>query len=92
MKIERTNQFLKDFKRLKKKHYDMTKLREVINLFVDGKKETLYHRYKNHYLQGKYKSYQECHIEPDWLLIYKINDKCLTLVLTRTGSHDDLFR
>ncbi|WP_327084569.1 type II toxin-antitoxin system YafQ family toxin [Streptococcus equinus] len=49
-------------------------------------------RYKNHYLQGKYKSYQECHIEPDWLLIYKINDKCLTLVLTRTGSHDDLFR
>nr|WP_205396169.1 type II toxin-antitoxin system YafQ family toxin [Streptococcus lutetiensis] len=92
MKFERTNQFLRDYKRLKKKHYDMTKLKRVINLIVDGKKDILYHKYKNHYLQGKYKSYQECHIEPDWLLIYKITESRLTLVLTRTGSHDDLFK
>ncbi|MGT2802736.1 type II toxin-antitoxin system YafQ family toxin [Streptococcus henryi] len=92
MNIERTNQFLKDYKRLKKKHYDLTKLRHVIDLIVNGEREILYHQYKNHYLQGKYKSYQECHIEPDWLLIYKIHGKQLTLVLTRTGSHDDLFK
>ena len=92
MKFERTSQFLKDYKRLKKKHYDMTKLRRVISLIADGEKDILYQKYKNHYLQGKYKSYQECHIEPDWLLIYKITESRLTLVLMRTGSHDDLFK
>lgn len=92
MKIERTSQFLKDYKRLKKKHRDMTKLRTVIDLIVEGDTETLSRRYKNHHLQGQYKSYQECHIEPDWLLIYKIDNKKVTLILTRTGSHDDLFK
>ena len=64
MKIERTSQFLKDYKRLKKKHRYMIKLRTVIDLIVEGDTERSFRRYKNHHLQGQYKSCQGCHIEP----------------------------
>ncbi|SUN78845.1 addiction module toxin [Streptococcus macacae NCTC 11558] len=91
MRIERTSEFKRDYKRLLKKHRDVSKLRNVLELIISGETETLYRRYKNHFLKGQYKGYQECHIEADWLLIYKVEQKRLVLVLTRTGSHDELF-
>lgn len=92
MKIERTSEFKRDFKRLVKKHRDVEKLRKVIELIVSGQTDVLYQKYRNHFLKGAYKGYQECHIEADWLLIYKIESDRLVLLLTRTGSHDELFK
>lgn len=91
LNIERTGAFKRDYKRLKKKHYDMDKLRTVIQLIVDKQTDTLYHQYNDHALVGELKGYRECHIEKDWLLMYKIESSRLTLVLTRTGSHKELF-
>ena len=83
-----TTSFKKDTKRLKKRNYDISKLRYVVNELLDGK--TLSEKYKNHSLSGNWKGYMECHIEPDWLLIYKIYDDTLILSLTRTGTHSDV--
>ena len=82
-----TKSFKKDTKRLKKRNYDISKLRYVVNELLDGK--TLSEKYKNHSLSGNWKGYMECHIEPDWLLVYKIVDA--TCIFTRTGTHADLF-
>lgn len=91
MKVSQTPAFKRDFKRLKKKKFDMSKLLSVLELIQDRDKETLRTRYRDHALKGNWKGYRELHIEADWLLIYKIEEKIVTLVLTRTGSHDDLF-
>lgn len=91
MRIERTQEFKRDYKRLLKKHRKVEKLREVIELILAKDTETLYRKHRNHFLKGQYKGYQECHIEADWLLIYKFEQERLVLVLTRTGSHDELF-
>lgn len=91
MRIERTQEFKRDYKRLLKKHRKVEKLREVIELILNKDTETLYRKHRNHFLKGQYKGYQECHIEADWLLIYKFEQERLVLVLTRTGSHDELF-
>ena len=66
---------------------DMSKLREVISLLLDGR--PLPPHNKDHPLQGRWRSYRDCHIEPDWILIYKIESDNLYLV--RTGTHSDLF-
>ncbi len=67
----------------------MNKLNNIISDLSDGK--ILDYKYRDHELKGNYKGFRECHIEPDWLLIYKIENDVLTLVLLRTGTHADLF-
>ena len=83
-----STRFKKDFKLAQKRGKDMEKLRYVISVLADGGK--LDERYHDHTLKGKYDGYQECHIEPDWLLIYRYVDDELLLYLTRTGTHSDL--
>ena len=84
-----TNKFKKDYKQAIKKKLDISKLDEVILLLAED--ENLPKKYYDHALTGNWIGFRECHIEPDWLLIYKKNDKVLTLILSRTGSHSDLF-
>lgn len=69
--------------------YDSKLLEEVLDMLCEEK--PLPARYQDHNLSGSYKGHRECHITPDWLLIYKIEDGILTLSLTRTGTHSDLF-
>ena len=87
--IERTAQFKRDFKLAEKQGLDMTELAKVIMILANG--DRLPDKYRDHELQGNYKDYRECHIEPDWLLIYKISSNILVLSLVRMGSHSRLF-
>ena len=87
--IQRTSQFKRDYKSAKKRGYDMQRLKDVITILANG--EQLPPQCNNHPLSGIYAGYQECHIEPDWLLIYRITESQLILVLYRTGTHSDLF-
>src|SRR5260370_36670793 len=80
-------QFRRDVKLAQKRGKDMTKFREVILLLIEG--SPLPPRYKDHPLAGDWRHYRDCQIEPDWLLIYKIDGDELHLV--RTGTHSDLF-
>lgn len=88
--IEFTGSFKKDIKRAKKQNKDLDKLFEVIETIANGEK--LEKKYKDHTLKGKYEGSRECHVEPDWLLIYEICDDVLMLMLYRVGSHSDLFK
>ncbi|MCD4692150.1 MAG: type II toxin-antitoxin system YafQ family toxin [Calditrichales bacterium] len=88
MKIEYTTQFKKDYKRIKKQNKNLQKLRVVINKLTIEEKLDL--KYKDHSLTGSLKGYRDCHIEPDWLLLYKLSGD--TLLLERTGSHSELFK
>jgi addiction module toxin, relE/stbE family len=88
-KIRPSAKFQKDLKRIQKRGYDITLLKDVLNLLVNGK--ILPIKYKDHNLSGNFKGCRECHITPDWLLIYEIAEKELILYLTRTGTHSDLF-
>ncbi len=81
--------FKKDYKRIVKRGYDVRLLEKVISLLAE--QQTLPEKYRDHNLTGNYSSCRECHITPDWLLIYEIKDDELLLCLTRTGSHSDLF-
>lgn len=89
LKLQTTSRFRKDFKHIKKRGRDISLLREVLEKLCA--KESLEARYKDHALIGSYIAFRECHIQPDWLLIYAVNDDELTLVASRTGSHADLF-
>lgn len=86
-KIKYGKKFSKDIEKAKKQNKDMNKLKKVLNLLVGSL--PLPAQYKNHNLKGKYSGYQECHIQPDWLLIYTYNDDYL--ILFRLGSHSELF-
>lgn len=81
--------FKKDFKRIIKRGYNIQLLEDVIEILASG--QMLPEKYKDHNLTGNYSDFRECHITPDWLLIYKINNNELILYLTRTGTHSDLF-
>ena len=81
--------FKKDFKRIIKRGYNIRLLEDVIEILASG--QVLPEKYKDHNLTGNYYDCRECHITPDWLLIYKINNNELILYLTRTGTHSDLF-
>ena len=81
--------FKKDYKRIKKRGYDTRLLKTVIDMLAEGK--TLPAEYKDHGLSGDYKGCRECHISPDWLLVYEVIEKELLLYLTRTGTHSDIF-
>ena len=84
-----TNKFNKSLKLCKKRGYDLTVLQHVIDLLQ--KTGNLPVKYKPHKLTGNYKNCWECHIKPDWLLIWKQNDQELVLLLLDTGTHSDLF-
>lgn len=81
--------FKKDLKRIVRRGYNLDLLKKVVDLLA--KQELLPEKYKDHSLSGEYIGYRECHITPDWLLIYQIKDDELILVLSRTGTHSDLF-
>lgn len=89
--IERTTQFKKDFKMALKRGCDIEELKLVITMLADG--ITLPEKYRDHDLVNSrnYKGMRECHIQPDWLLMYKITDSLMILTLQRTGTHSDLF-
>jgi mRNA interferase YafQ len=86
--LKTTNRFDKELIQAVKSGKDITKIREVIKKLVKG--ETLEKKYKDHKLKGKFKNRRECHIEPDWLLIYKIEGD--TIFFERTGSPSELFK
>jgi len=88
-KIEYTNKFKKDVRLAIKRGYDMSLLEKAINLLQKTGK--LPSQYKTHKLQGDYAGKYECHIKPDWLMIWEQNDAILTLLFLSTGTHSDLF-
>lgn len=88
-KIMATGKFKKDLKTMIKRGYNMSLLDEIVTKLANG--ERLPAKNKDHNLSGNYVGQRECHITPDWLLIYEINDDILYLYLTRTGTHSDLF-
>lgn len=87
--IRPTTKFQRDLKRIEKRGYNISLLTEVIKKLANG--EQLPEKNKDHNLQGEYTGCRECHITPDWLLIYEIAGNELILYLTRTGTHSDLF-
>lgn len=89
LKIVTSNQFKKDLKLAKKRGCIIEHLQEVVNTLAQEKR--LDEKYHDHGLTGNYKGFRECHIEPNWLLIYRINKDALELFLFRSGSHSDLF-
>ncbi|HHX24083.1 MAG TPA: type II toxin-antitoxin system YafQ family toxin [Thermoanaerobacterales bacterium] len=84
-----TTQFKKDYKLAIKRGLNIILLDDCIHMLAAGEKLTS--KFRDHSLSGRWTGFRECHIEPDWLLIYRIDDTAVTLVLTRTGSHSDLF-
>ena len=86
--IFRTSAFKKDIRRMKKRNKDFTIFRQIIQNIAEG--TGLEEKYRDHKLSGSFEGKRECHIEPDWLLIYETEEDSLTLV--RTGTHADLFR
>ena len=89
LKISFTNQYLKDLELIKRRKLPKLELDGVIKILVE--EQRLPPKYKDHALKGDFMGYRECHIRPNWLLMYKIDKKILTLVLIRTGTHSDLF-
>lgn len=88
-KLVTTTKFKKDYKKCKKRGYNLELLQSVINTLLSGEK--LDSKYYDHPLRGNYEGFNECHIMSDWLLIYAINDDELVLTAARTGTHSDLF-
>ncbi|MDC9613743.1 type II toxin-antitoxin system YafQ family toxin [Xenorhabdus khoisanae] len=86
--IEYSSQFQRDVKKAQKRHKDIDKLKELMKLLINDELP-LPEIYKDHRLQGDYKGYRDAHIEPDWVLIYKITDDLIRF--ERTGTHSDLF-
>ena len=84
-----TTRFKKDYKLAMKRHLNIDLLDDIIRVLARG--ETLPERYKDHDLTGDWAGHRECHIQPDWLLVYRIDDDVLVLTLARTGTHSDLF-
>lgn len=94
MAIERIlvlNVFDGDLKALKKKHRRLSPLWDAVDAIVNDDRQVLSTRYRDHPLTGQWNGYRELHVEGDWLLIYTVDNDILTLVLTRTGTHDELF-
>lgn len=88
-KVITSSRYKKSYKKMAKRGLSLKLLDDVVYKLSHGKK--LDKKYKDHILKGKFKGYHECHIQPDWLLIYKIQDDMLILTLVDTGSHADLF-
>ena len=86
--VKYTNAYKKSYKRMKKRGLKLDLLNEVVAMLASGQR--LPEKYRDHALKGNLSSFRECHIQPDWLLIYMIEDDILTLTLVDTGSHADL--
>ena len=84
-----TTQFSKDLKRIRKRGYRLARLDDVLQMLL--REEPLPAKHRDHDLTGDYTGFRECHIEPDWLLIYAIDKGKLILTASRTGTHSDLF-
>lgn len=89
LELVTTSQFRKDLKRIKKRGLNLQKLEQILTQL--RKQEILDIKYRDHALSGNYLGFRECHIEPDWLLVYAIDKGKLILTASRTGSHSDLF-
>ena len=89
LKIVPSNQFKRDLKLARKRGCKMEHLRDVVNALANEQK--LDEKYRDHRLAGNYNGFRECHVEPDWFLVYHINQDALELFLFRTGTHSDLF-
>lgn len=87
--VKPTTKFQRDLRRVQKRGYDISLLTDVIKKLADG--EQLPEKNRDHSLTGDYVNCRECHITPDWLLVYEIDNGELILYLTRTGTHSDLF-
>ena len=79
----------KDLKLMQKRRYDIAKFKLTVKLLAQN--SNMPEQFRDHPLKGSWAGFRECHIEPDWLLIYRINDEESVLNLTRTGTHSDLF-
>ena len=90
LELKQTTQFKKDLRRMSKRGVDMDLLDEVIMLLRERK--PLPQKYNDHPLTGNWAGHRDCHIQPDWLLIYRIDNDALILTATRTGSHSDIFQ
>ena len=89
LELVTTGQFRKDYKRIKKRGYDLKKLDAVIDMLL--REEPLEELHRDHALIGGYIGFRECHVQPDWLLVYSIDEGSLILTDSRTGTHADLF-
>lgn len=89
MKIDYTSRFTRDYKRLMKKHYNRAAFKTAVTALVTNDKDKL-RQLRDHHLTGNWQGFRELHIEKDWLLIYLIKDERTVLVLTRTGTHQQL--
>lgn len=87
--IKFTSKFKKDYKLAIKRGYPIKLLEEAVSLLANGK--ALPEKYVDHALSGNWTAYRECHIQGDWLLVYRIENNVLILTLARTGTHADLF-
>jgi mRNA interferase YafQ len=85
--VSQTRQFSRDVRRMRKRGHDLGRLRQVVELLAKG--ETLPPRHRDHPLVGPWQRSRDCHVEPDWLLIYTADETSLRL--ERTGTHSDLF-
>ena len=88
LKVVWTTKFKRDYKRAMKRGLDMNRLDEVIRTLAAGRELAVAHR--DHALGGEWRGHRECHVQPDWLLIYYVDGERLVLTLTRTGTHADL--
>lgn len=84
-----SKKFKKDYDLAKKRGLDINKLKKVVDILITDK--PLPEQYKDHALSGIWIGFRECHIQPDWLLIYIVSSDRLVLTLSRTGTHSDLF-
>ena len=89
LEVRYSAKFKKDYKTVIKRGYNPQLLQDVLEMLCSG--QMWPPKFRDHNLSGNYEGHRECHITPDWLLIYKIEQEILTLTLTRTGSHSDLF-
>ncbi len=89
LEIVLSNHFKRDLKRAVRRGRDVTLLEKIVNNLAE--RRPLPESNRDHSLTGKWSGYRECHIQPDWLLIYKVNDNELFHLLMRTGTHADLF-
>lgn len=89
LKIVLSNKFKKDLKLAKSRGYNLSLLETVVDTLAAQK--VLETKYRDHELSGNYAGFRECHIKPDWLLIYRVHEGELILFLSRTGTHSDLF-
>ena len=87
--VKFTTVFRKDYKKAKKRRLPLEKLKEVVDLLAMG--QPLPERNRDHALTGDWVGHRECHIQPDWLLIYRVEEDVLVLTMTRTGTHSEQF-